>query len=120
MEHEKKLSPRQLKAIEALMTSKDIQTASETANIGRTTLYRYLGKDDFRHELSKRRAQVLETTACILASSMEYAGTVLIDLLDNKNPSVRLRAVNSLFEHINTFTELVDLVERVRALEEAK
>ena len=113
-----KLTARQTKAINALLTAKGIQEAAEMSGIGRSTLYRYLGQDVFKKELSRRRSRVIEISGCTLLAYMDKAVKALIQLLDSKSPTVRLRAVNSLMQHSKDMQELGNLEDRIKALED--
>ena len=112
------LSSRQNKAINALLTAKGINEAAEMSGISRSTLYRYLGQDIFKRELSRRRSRVIEVSGCTLLAYMDHAVKALIQLLDSKTPTVRLRAINSLFQHSKDMQELGNLEDRIKALED--
>ena len=112
------LSSRQNKAINALLTAKGINEAAEMSGISRSTLYRYLGQDIFKRELSRRRSRVIEVSGCTLLGHMDYATKALIKLLDSRSETVRLRAINSLYNHSKDMQELGSLEDRIKALED--
>ncbi|MBN1815048.1 MAG: hypothetical protein JXA14_24655 [Anaerolineae bacterium] len=76
------LNTNQRRAIVALMTEPTIEKAAKKAGLGERTLYRYLGDEAFKAELSKRQDEILAATTAAMASLSEQAVGSLRDVLN--------------------------------------
>lgn len=113
------LTPKQHRAIEALLTSGDMTRAAERAGVSRETLYKWLKSEPFRQELKAGEAKALEALSRRLVALGDSAVLALQDGLNADNPTaVRLRAADIIIGRLLQLKELVNLDERVSALEE--
>lgn len=117
------LTPKQLRAIEALTTAAtagDISQAAELVGINRATIYKWMRQPAFQAALKQAEGEALESLSRALVAMGEKSTGVLSTVLDDptaKNPD-RLRAVSIVLDSLLKLRELVDLEERVRRLEE--
>ena len=115
----RKLSARQIKAINSLLSAKDRSEAADQAGVSRKTLYRYLENEDFKRELSRRKNELLETGSCSLTAAVEKAISTLEELLDCKQPNIRRLTAVNILDYAVKLAELRDLEQRISRLEES-
>ncbi|GIV77436.1 MAG: hypothetical protein KatS3mg050_1830 [Litorilinea sp.] len=114
-----KVTPRQRKAIEALLTTGSITEASQAAGVARKTIYAWLKRDEFRAELHEAEAQALQSLSLSLVRLGEKAARTLGEAMDGERESTRVRAADIVLQRLLQLRELVALEERVAALEQA-
>lgn len=114
----RKLTARQVRVINVLMTAKDRSEAAKVAGISRKTLYKYLRQDSFKDELSKRKNELLEVLSCDLISLLNRAVETLADLLESKQENTRRLAAVNILDHAVRLQETTDLEQRISTLEE--
>src|SRR5262249_55644093 len=115
------LTTKQRKAIAALLSCKDTQTAAAQAGVGERTLHRWLDEDEaFQAELRDAEARAIDGAVRRLAGTANSALNVMMVLmLDQKVAAgVRLRAATGVLEQMVKLRELHDLEQRVARLEE--
>src|SRR5262245_18385411 len=90
----KKLTPRQARAIPAIMSEPTIHAAANKAGVARKTLYRWLEQPVFAAPLREARAQTFKRTVESLAIAAELAVKVLRDILgDEKAAAQEIAAI---------------------------
>jgi transposase-like protein len=115
---EKKLTPAQRKAIEALLTTGNVADAAKEAGVARHTLYRWMKQPLFASELREAEAQAVQALSRTLASLGEQAGQALRDALgEGEKITVRLRASEIVTDRLLKLRELVDIEQRLLELE---
>jgi phage terminase small subunit len=114
-----KLTPKQRKAIEALITSGDITQAAQTAGVARDTLYRWMRQEDFQAALNAAEAEAIETLARKLVRLGEKAAHTLAEAMDSEDAttSAKVRAADIVISRLLQLREMVDLEKRVQELE---
>lgn len=114
------LTPKQRRAIEALLTSGNVSEAAESAKVSRETIYQWMKKPVFRMALQEGTQEALERLSRSLVSLGDKAVKTLRDALDDgsSNASVRVRAADLVISKVIQIRELIDLEERVSRLEE--
>lgn len=119
-EMEKKLSPRQLRAIQALLTAGNAAAAAAQAEIAPSTLYRWMREEPFVNALRVAEAEAIEGLSRSLAGLGESATAALRDALDaSQKITIRLRASEVVIGNLLKIRELVDIEQRLLALEQA-
>lgn len=115
------LTSKQKRAISALMTSPTIAAAAKAAGCGERTLYRWLGDPVFTAELQAAERQALDATMRRLTSLSVAATSVVAHLLgDDDVPSAtKARAADIVFGRMLQWREVMQLEERLAALEAA-
>lgn len=87
--------------------------------IAERQLYRWMEKPDFQAELAAARKALLERTLDRLAGSTVHAVDALLSTLDRTNPAgLRRLAANDILGHYGKLVDLVDLQQRISAMEE--
>lgn len=115
----KKVTPRQHKTIEALLTSGDRRAACAAAGISAQTLYRWLKQPHFRQALQQAEGEALQALQRRLTALGDMAVGVLGDTMSDPQarPSERLRAADVTLSRLLQLREMVALEERVAELE---
>jgi phage terminase small subunit len=111
------LTPRQIKAIAALLTGATMPEAARQAGIGERTLFRWQNDPTFKAELDRQRRQLAEQALSSLQGLTDRAVARLGRLIDSESESVALRACQFVLEQAREHIELHDLAERVADLE---
>lgn len=114
------LTPKQRRAIEALLQSKTNIDAAQTAGVSERQLYTWLKNPIFRAELmaaetaARENAQrwiTVKTTA-----ALEVISTVMVD--DSASHAVRLSAAKAWLDYFFKSRDDADIDRRLTALEE--
>lgn len=115
------LSPAQVTAIMALLQHGDKSRAARAADVSRTTLYRWLTTDqNFQNALEAATQQALRSFSANLVRLSEKAVKALESALSQRQTiHVRLRAADIVTSRLLAVRELVDLEDRLSALEGA-
>ncbi len=114
------MTPRQRKAIAALLATNTVAAAAEAAGVGYTSLRRWLKEDnDFRREYERELAGLVTDAAARAKQSMAPALSVLREIVeDEEGPAaVRVSAARSLLEYAVKLAELTDVLSRLDELE---
>jgi len=115
------LTPRQAKAIPALLSENTIEEAAAVAKVGERTLYRWLSEDDyFRDELSGAQDRALDGAISRLSGEARAAAATLAEIhRDKKVPAaVRVQAARAVLTEAMKLREQKELAERITKLEE--
>lgn len=114
------LSPKQRKAIQALIEHGDILNAADAADVTRNTLYSWLRQPAFSHALRDAEAAAVRQLSRQLVSLGKRATGAIADVLSDPtaNASSRLRGADIVLGRLLQLRELVDLEDRVSAIEE--
>lgn len=121
MATEGNLTTKQQKAIAALLSAKDVQSAAQQSGVGERTLHRWLDEDKgFQTALNAAEAQVIDSVVRRLTGAANSAlNVVMVLMLDQQvNASVRLRAAISLLDQMIKLRELNNMEQRLARLEE--
>ena len=104
----------------AILSNKDILTASKTLGISVQSIYNRLRKPEFRQRLQQERQGKFEVANSKLTDSMGRAVDVLVEILEDANVSagVRIRASQILLDITLKVTEQADIIQRLDSLEE--
>lgn len=112
------LTPKQEKAIAALMSSPTITEAAKAARIGERTLYAWLDDPAFSAAYRAALREALSYATGRLQRLSSAAADTLERLLTCGKPAIELGAARSVFEFAIKVTEIEDLQQRLTALEE--
>jgi transposase-like protein len=99
--HGTKFGRKKEQAIAALLSSRNLEQAAETAGIGVTTLRRWMRNAQFKKEyLQARREGLAQATARLQQSSGPAAATLLKLMVEpGMPPAIRLRAADYVLKH---------------------
>ena len=113
------LTPKQRRAINALMESRTNTDAAKAAAISERQLYRWLNEPIFKAELIKTESQAADMTSRRLTFGTKYALEVILYTMGNKHASdgLRLSAAKAWMDYFLKTRENADLSARVTALE---
>jgi hypothetical protein len=116
---DKELTPKQTRAIAALLTAKDVQSAAKEAGVGERTLHTWLDDPAFREALKQAEAEAIQAAQRRLAGTSAYAISVILNVMAEKAipAGVRLRAAVSILDQLVKLRQYATLEERVAELE---
>lgn len=116
-----KLNSRQLKAIEVLLREPRIEPAAKQAGVARITLWRWLQQPAFNQAYRAARTRQLEQTMTLLQSYSLEAVAVLVTVMAARDTiaSTKVAAARSILEFAIRSRELLEVEDRLRALEQA-
>ena len=116
------LTPKQEKAIIALLTHGSVENAAHAAGVGVRTLHRWMKEDpdfDAAYRAAKREAYG-HSIARLHHLSSAAVSTLGKIMLDSKTPpATRVRAADSILNHTTKAVEIEGIEERVAELEQA-
>ena len=113
------LSPRQHKALRALLTEKTVAAASVASGTGESTLYRWLGEPVFRAALAQAEGEAVAAAGRRLVALAETALDTVAAVMTNPQApdAVKVRAAETVLAHLMKFREIVAFETRLDALE---
>ena len=117
-----KLSPAKERAIAALLATRTITEAAESARVGRATLFRWLRNDeDFRRCLQAARRQALgQATARLQQMAVSSVDSLQEIIADKKcSAASRVSGIRTNLDYAYRAIELEDIEERLTHIEEA-
>ncbi len=116
---EEKLTPKQERALVALLDCGEIKRAAKVAGVGEVTLWRWLQLPAFQSRYRAARRQLVETAIAQLQSDCTIAVRVLREVAEDREApaSSRVAAAKTILEQSIGAIELMDLQERVEHLE---
>ena len=115
-----KLTPRQRKAIPALLDADTIAGAAELAGVSERTLHRWLKDGPFTAELHQAQDRAIDAAISKLSGEARAAASTLASIhRDPKVPAaVRVQAARAVLTEILKLREQRELEGRITALEE--
>ena len=117
--HGSKRAQREEAAIVSLLSEPTIDAAARKVGIGETTLLRWMAEPDFKARLRAARRSVVEGAIGRLQQAATQAVDTLARNLTCGTPAVEVGAAKAILDQSVKAIELVDLAERVEALEQA-
>lgn len=113
------LTPNQEKALAALLVTPTVSAAADRCGLSERTVYRYLRDSDFGARYREERARLVEQAVAGLQKIGIGAVGVLRRNFDAQDqPHAQIRAATNALSLMFKGTALVDMEERLRALEE--
>jgi hypothetical protein len=112
-----KLTPRQQRAIVALLSEPSISAAASREKIGEKTLRRWLALPVFQASYRQARQDMFRDAVGRLAQITRRAVDTLDRHLDAERPGDAIRAALAVLDHARQGIELDNLAERVATLE---
>ena len=117
------LTPGQERAIRAMLTARSIAAAARQADVGQSTLRRWLREDDnFQNKLRQFREQALSHAALLLQQGAATAVAIMYELIQSGRPIEpgRVTLIRTAIEFAFRAAIYCDIIERVKALEKAQ
>lgn len=117
---ENDLTPKQRKAIAALLANRTYGEAATAARIDPKTLQRWMDDPAFRAALRAAESNLVDEAGRNLVRSQLGAIAVLVSAMADKTAawSTRIRAADLLLAHGARYRELGSIEDRLRLLEE--
>jgi hypothetical protein len=115
----KNLTPRQRKAIEALLAGAKLNEAAVAAGVHPRTLSRWKEQEAFAFHLRRLSTLAVKDAATRLTGGMDAMLDVLQEVaLDDEAPRhVRIRAALGWIDRQTKLVEVADILERLESLE---
>lgn len=115
------LTPRQRRAIAALLTERDIKTAALAAGVGYRSLIRWLDDPLFRAELAGAEGATIDAaTRRLLALQAPAIDTIEQTMSDPANTAwLKLKAAQAIVDYSIKLRELRNVEQRLADLETA-
>ena len=115
------LTPKQEKALVALLDCGEMQAAARRAGVADVTLWRWLQLPLFQARYRAARRQLVEAALAQLQQDCTAAARVLRAVAEDAEApaSARVSAAKAIIEQSVAAVELLDLQERVERLEQA-
>src|SRR5215213_5226436 len=101
----------------ALASGKTVTDAARDAGVSVSTAHRRMADGDFRRQVAAARTDALARAVGQLADASTAAVQTLRSLLDADADTVRLGAARAILDQATRGVELLDLAERLAALE---
>ncbi len=115
------VTPRQEKAIVALINETTIAAASKACGIAERTLYRWMGEEAFAREYRRTRREAFNQAVALTQRYAPLAVTTLAKVMTDPTAphSARVAAAKAMLMFGREGIELDDLAARLEALEAA-
>jgi hypothetical protein len=117
--HLDKLTPKQERAVAALLTEHSVERAAASARVGTRTIYRWLDEPDFAaaYRRARRKAfgQAIALTQRYAPLAVNTLAKVMMD--DSAPHNAKVRAAATMLKFGRDGIELDDLAARVEELE---
>lgn len=114
------LNANQQRALAALLGNPSVTAAAKAAQVSEASLYRWMRTDEvFQREYRAGRREAYDGAVSLLQTSVLAGVRKLVALLDADSESVQLRAASNLVELAMKGVEVMDIVPRLEALEQA-
>ncbi|MBL8189229.1 MAG: hypothetical protein JNK38_14570 [Acidobacteria bacterium] len=121
MNETERLSAKQQRAIEALLSEPTTRAAAAAADVSEATIWRWLAEPEFSVAYRAARGRLLESTLTALQSASADAVVCLREILNDKTAQVsaRVSAAKSVLELGLKARETLETQERLAYLEKA-
>ena len=116
--HGEKFGRKEEQAIVALLTHPTVAEAAKACAVSEVTLWRWMQQPAFTERYRAARRQALEGAIGSLQQAASEAASALRRNLACGVPSVEVRAALGILEQAIKGAELLDLQERIEALEQ--
>ena len=115
------LSTKQVRAVQALLSAKNVAEAAAATGLGERTLHRWLTEDAFRAALAAAEAELLDAATRRLLHLQGAAIDTFETVLDSEEASaaLKLRAAQAVLDNLLRLREVHSLEQRLLELERA-
>ena len=101
-DNSQKLTPRQTKALNAILQYGTVLAAAKSSGVGSRTIHRFLTEDEtFKAAYHEAQEQQLNLIQVSLQTHCQKAAQVLLEIMSDRSqpPSVRVSAAKNILEH---------------------
>ena len=113
----KKLTPRQVQGVIALMSSPSISAAADKIGVQRQTMLRWMKDDNFNAVLQEQKTEALAQASRALLHLAQGATIALAQGLKAEKISVRLRSADIVLTKLLQLHNAIEVEQRLDALE---
>lgn len=113
------LTPKQEKALAALLTQPTTHEAAKAAGVSRATLFRWLNDPVFAAAYREARGRLLESTLTALQSAGPAAVATLLNVMENatSNPGAQVSAAKAILDAGLKARDMLEIEERLKTVE---
>ena len=113
------LSPRQYKAVRALLAEPTVAKAAVASGVGESTIYKWLSENLFRAALAQAEGEAVAAAGRRLAALAESALDTVADVMaDPTTPApTRVRAAEVVLNNLLRYREVTAFEQRLAELE---
>lgn len=111
------LTHRQIQAIPHLLGAGSLEEGRRKARICKSTLYQWLKDETFRAELNRKRGEVIKDAIERLKTSVTRAVDGLLELAQDEDKSIKLRACEKVLDFFLKVKEIDELEGRLEKIE---
>lgn len=115
-----KLTPRQEKGVDALLTHSTIAKASEATGISKRSFFEWLNLPHFKQRLDLERERLRSDTFEELKTLFVKSVKNLDALLDSQDERIQLRACEAVLKFSLEAVELSEIDSRLKKLEDSR
>ena len=115
-----KLTERQVRAVAALLATRNVPEAAQAAHVGARTLYRWLTIPEFKTAVAAAEGEAISAAARRVVGLQSHAIAALESvLLDSRSSGViKIRAATAILDFMLKLRELSDVEQRLVSLEQ--
>ena len=115
------LTPKQRRAVAALISGYNHQEAAAAASVAPKTIQRWLRDDTFAAELERQTSGAVIDAARRLAGTLNMSIDVFQEIMgdDQASDTLRLRAANFAAQHALKWLETAEIMRRLEAIEQS-
>lgn len=114
------ITPNQAKALAALLTHRTIGEAADSVGLTSRTLLKYLADDTFKAALKEAQTSMIADVTRRLTGMQDATLTKLYSLMqESDNEAIQARSAKELLQAFLKFWEVLNLEQRLAALEAA-
>lgn len=114
------LTPKQEKALVALLAYPTVTAASEATGIAERTLYTWMQDTTFSEAYRDMRRKAAQQAIDSTFGAAGKAAQTLAALLDSPKEHIRFAAAKTILEQTTKMLELHDLMRRIEVIEKAQ
>ncbi|TKJ37511.1 MAG: hypothetical protein CEE38_08430 [Planctomycetes bacterium B3_Pla] len=111
------LTDKQKLAIPIILAAKTLTAGVGAAGISFTTYCNWMERPEFAGEINKQRELLVQVAYQRLAQGHEGAVNVLLELLENSDKRLALRAAESILDRHVKFVETSEILTQIKEIE---
>ena len=104
-------------ALPVLARESNLTKASKEIGVDREQIYNWLRDEEYRKQVDDLRTALVDEAISGLKSNVSKATGVLVSLMEDENPQIRLKAANDVINHVAKFIEMRDIEGRLKEME---
>lgn len=106
--------------VRAFLVCPNIAEIARKTNISRAAIYRTMEKDSFQKKLARAKDEALQNAVSFLQGNLSECVSTLMQVVKDEgvSPQTRVNACQVVMTQCSIWTDKIDIVNRVTALEE--